>query len=147
MISRPAKPNNMTWVSPYLVVTDIKSCLEFYEKTFGFKTRATLTDDSGSVVHAEIVYRDSVMMLGLESRDKISKSPKTLSGCPVIFYIYTEDVDDFFQSARQAGAEVVEEPTAQYWGDRTCTLRCPQGYLWTFAQNVADFDSTVAPEA
>lgn len=147
MTDRPAKPKDMTWVSPYLVVTDIEPCLEFYRKAFGFETRATLTNDRGVIVHAEIVYRDSVLMLGLESHDKNSSSPKTHSGTSVSFYIYTEEIDDFFLSAKKAGAEVIEEPTAQYWGDRTCTFKCPEGHLWVFAQNVADFDSAVAPGA
>ncbi|UCC44900.1 MAG: hypothetical protein JSU65_02945, partial [Candidatus Zixiibacteriota bacterium] len=102
-------------------------------------------DKDGSLMHAEMVHRDTVLMIGSESEQQEQLSARTLKGSPVSFYLYVDEVDNFFQKARQAAAEVVSEPKDQFWGDRTCTVRCPEGYQWTFAQNVADFDPNNIP--
>ena len=47
-------------------------------------------------------------------------------------YLYTDDVDAFFKRAVAAGAKVEKEPADQFWGDRTCCLIDPNGFLWSF---------------
>jgi uncharacterized glyoxalase superfamily protein PhnB len=32
-----------------------------------------------------------------------------------------------------------------FWGDRLCKLMDPDGIIWNFATNVADFDPSKAP--
>lgn len=145
MADRPPKSEGMPWMSPYMIVKDVKKTLDFYERAFGFETRITLPDKDGSIMHAEMAYRDNVLMIGSESEQQKQLSARTLKGSPVSFYLYVDKIDDFFQKARQAAAEVVSEPKDQFWGDRTCTVRCPEGYQWTFAQNIADFDPNNIP--
>jgi uncharacterized glyoxalase superfamily protein PhnB len=38
--------------------------------------------------------------------------------------------------AAAAGAEIVQQPTDQFYGDRTYRARDPEGHVWTFAQTV-----------
>ena len=75
-----------------------------------------------------------------------NKAPSTLKGSPVSFYIYVDDVEAQFKRAKEAGATVAAELTDQFWGDRTCAFACPEGHKWSFAQNVADFDPSKAPQ-
>jgi len=145
MSERPPKAEGMQWLNPYMVVQDVKRALDFYEKAFGFKTRVTMPDKEGNIMHAEMVYKDNVIMLGPESDDHKLKSVHSLKGSPVSFYLYVDNVDEFYQKAKEAGAEVNMEPQDQFWGDRICNFKCPEGYSWTFAQNVADFDPQKAP--
>jgi hypothetical protein len=35
-----------------------------------------------------------------------------------------------------AGAVIPQEPTDQFYGDRTYRARAPEGYVWTFGQTV-----------
>jgi uncharacterized glyoxalase superfamily protein PhnB len=39
-------------------------------------------------------------------------------------------------AARAAGAAILQEPTDQFYGDRTYRARDPEGHLWTFDQTV-----------
>ncbi len=133
----------MQWVNPYLVVNDPKTAIKFYEEAFGFKTAMTMPDKDGGIMHAEMHYQDCVIMLGPENKEW--PSARTLSGSPLSLYLYVDAVDDFFQRAKAAGAEIVKEPETQFYGDRTFTTRCPEGHVWTFAQNVADFDPSKTP--
>ena len=144
MSDRPVKSPEMNWVNPYLMVSDPQSALKFYEDAFGFKTNMTVPDKDGGVMHAEMQYHDCIIMLGAEQSHW--PSAKTLAGSPVSLYVYVDGVDDFFQRAKKAGAEIKSEPTTQFYGDRTFTALCPEGHVWTFAQKVADWDPSKMPK-
>lgn len=146
MSDRPSKPKEMHWVNTYIVVKDPKKALEFYENVFGFKTTMTMPGPSGDIMHAEMQYRDCVIMLGPEDEMTDSKSPSTLSGSPVGFYLYVDDVDGFFEKVKDSGAKVVAKPETKFWGDRVFSVHCPEGHQWTFSQNVADFDPANVPQ-
>ena len=145
MGNRPPKPDGMQWLNPYMIVKDVKGTLDFYEKAFGFKTHMTLPDKEGNIMHAEMTHKDGVLMMGLECEEHKAWAAKTLKGSPVSFYIYVDDVESAFEKAKSAGTEVVAELKDEFWGDRTCTFKCPEGYQWTFAQNVAEFDPNNVP--
>jgi uncharacterized glyoxalase superfamily protein PhnB len=145
MADRPAKAEGMQWVNPYIIVKDLKSALEFYEKVFGFEIRMTLPDKEGNPMHAEMQHKDSIIMLGSESPESQTKSPGTLGGSSSSFYVYVDDINGFFDKIKGAVAKVYMEPTDQFWGDRMCHVEDPEGHQWSFAQNVADFDPSKVP--
>jgi uncharacterized glyoxalase superfamily protein PhnB len=41
----------------------------------------------------------------------------------------TKDLDATFERVQASGAEVVQAPIVQYWGDRDCAFRDPAGSL------------------
>ena len=139
------KDEGMSWLNPYLVLKNPKKALLFYEKAFGFKTKYTMPDSRGKIMHAEMAYRDCMIMMGPENPKQNFLSAKSMGGSPVGFYIYVDSVDSFFAKAKAAKARVKQKPTIQFYGHKTCTFLCPEGYLWTFAQRVADFDPSKAP--
>ncbi|HEX7165384.1 MAG TPA: VOC family protein, partial [Acidimicrobiales bacterium] len=49
-----------------------------------------------------------------------------------------DDVDAHCDAARRAGAEIVEEPADQPFGDRIYLARDPEGHEWYFAQHLRD---------
>jgi PhnB protein len=147
MANRPAKPNNVSWLNPCLTVRDVDAAVEFYEKAFGFEKRFSLPGPEGRTVHAEIAWHDAVVLLGCECAEHACKSPATSGVQPSSsLYLYTDDVDAVFKRATSAGAKVESPPQDQFWGDRTCTVIDPDGYVWSFATNVADFDPATCPQ-
>jgi catechol 2,3-dioxygenase-like lactoylglutathione lyase family enzyme len=46
----------------------------------------------------------------------------------------TDDLDATFERLRASGAEVLQEPTDQFWGVRDCAFRDPSGNLVRIAQ-------------
>ncbi len=143
MADRPPKAEGMGWISSYITVKDVEKSLEFYKNAFNLETRMTMPGKDGKIMHAELGYKDCVIMIGPEGKE--SKAPSTLNGTPHGFYIYVEDVDKQFEQAKKAGATVRQEPEDQFWGDRMCSVTCPEGHNWTLAQNVADFDPSKVP--
>jgi uncharacterized glyoxalase superfamily protein PhnB len=41
---------------------------------------------------------------------------------------------------------VLQRPADQFWGDRIAVFKDPDGYHWTFATNVGEFDAAKAPK-
>lgn len=140
---RPPRPAGMAWLSPYLTVRDAKASLQFYEKAFGFKKKNSMADADGVIKHAEMTWKDAVIMFGAEGANK---APATGGNpCPMSLYVYCDDVDALFQRAAAAGATVSFSPKDMFYGDRMCGFQDPDGYIWNFATNVAAFDPSKTP--
>lgn len=146
MTKRPAKPANMPWLIPCLTVKDADASADFYAKAFGFETRFKMPGPEGRTGHAEIAWRDGLVMIGPECAEHQCKAPITTGiRPPNSIYVYCDDVDALFQKAKAAGATVESAPQDMFWGDRVCSLIDLDGYPWSFATNVADFDPSKAP--
>jgi uncharacterized glyoxalase superfamily protein PhnB len=137
----------MPWMLPALTVKDADAAVAFYQKAFGFEKRFSMAGPDGRTMHAEVAWRDAIIMLGPENDAAPCKSPATLGVRPSSsLYLYCDDVDAVFRQATAAGAKVDIPPADQFWGDRMCSVIDPDGYIWCFATNVADFDPSKVPE-
>ena len=118
-------------IIPCFSVADTKKAVIFYHDAFGFK-QANPGED-----YIEMRFKDIVIMFGQEgSYDQKEQTPKH-SGkpCPMVLYIYCDDVDAFYEHALKHGAKSVEKPQDTPWGDRMCSLQDLDGYTWSFAAN------------
>jgi PhnB protein len=129
-------------MSLYLTVSDPAASIEFYHEAFGFESSGeTMKDDQGNIQHAGMRLGDAAIMFAPTPPDGSMQAPAA-SGAPdsQTFYIYVPDVDALARRADAAGAKVLQPPADQFWGDRIAAFKCPNGYHWTFATHVADFD-------
>jgi len=149
MSQRSWKPENTHLLTPYIMVKDADASLAFYQRAFGFEGAVMMRDSGGKVVHAEIRKEGNlVAMFATEGAfGSPQKSPAT-SGvpAPISLYVYCEDIDQFIAHARAEGAEVMGEIEDQFWGDRICCVQDLDGYNWTFATQVGDFDPSRIPD-
>jgi len=139
----------MSWLTPALTVRNVTEAMDFYEKAFGFEKGEAVPGPDGSIIHGAMKYQGSVVvMLGPENTPGGKcKSPATLKiDCPFCLYVYCDDVDALYRRAERAGTKVVSQPADMFWGDRTASFDDPDGYHWTFATNVADFDASKVPK-
>lgn len=151
MAKRPQPPTGMPWLSPYLAVRDADQSLAFYQKAFGFEKKGAIPGPNGKTGHAEMTWRGSVIMFGPEgaypsTEGKVLCPKSSGTPSPVHMYVYCDDVDAMFVRATAAGAVVNIPPTDMFWGDRLCKVTDPDGHVWNFATNVADFDPTKMPK-
>jgi len=147
MGKRPAKPDNQSWLSPYLVVKDADAALAFYEKAFGFKKKFSFPGPDGRTGHAEVLWHDITIMFGPEQPGMPTKAPASSGERPAVgLYLYCEDVDAVYKRALAAGAKSDRAPQDMFYGDRVCAVIDPDGYVWSFGTNVADFDPSKAPK-
>jgi PhnB protein len=147
-VSEHGSPVGWPQLSLYLTVRDPAESLAFYQAAFGFEpTGETMKDDAGRIQHAGMRLGDAAIMFAPEPADGSMRAPVS-SGAPdsLTFYIYVPDVDALAKQAGEAGANVLQAPADQFWGDRMAIFRCPNGYHWSFATHVANFDPSQVPK-
>ena len=144
---RPYKPAGIPGLMPYLTIVDSEKAIKFYQEAFGFRVDGEPMAKDGKIMHAEMTYLDTRIMFSDQGTwDGLSKAPAVDERpCPINLYVYTEDVDKFFENAVKNGAKSVMPPTDMFWGDRMCRLADLDGYEWSFAQNIGEFDPSKIP--
>ncbi len=94
--------------------------------------------DGKSIMHAELMLGDSRFLLHDEFPDQGLLSPLVYKGTSITLHLYVSNVDAVFESAIQAGAEVLMPLADQFWGDRYGILRDPFGHKWSVATRIKD---------
>jgi len=135
-------PGGYHTVTPYLIVKDGTSALDFYHRAFGAAELMRMPGPGGKIMHAEIRIGDSRIMLAEEFPEMGAVSPQSLNGSPVGIVLYVEDVDALFARAVAAGGKMERPVQDQFYGDRSGTLLDPSGHRWTIATHIED----VSPE-
>jgi PhnB protein len=135
-------PDGYHTVTPYLFIRGAAGAIDFYKKVFGATEIMRMPGPIGQVMHAELKFGDSIVMLSDENPKAGAMSPQTAGGVSVSLHVYAEKVDDVVQKAMDGGAKLVRAVTNQFYGDRTGTLLDPFGHMWTVATHVED----VSPE-
>jgi PhnB protein len=120
-----------------LTVDDAARAIDFYKQAFGAKeiSRLPMGDKIG---HAELQIGDTRIMLNDEFPDWGNLGPKSRGGTSVGLLIYSDDVDNAFRRAIDAGGETTMPVENQFWGDRMGTVTDPFGHKWSIATHVED---------
>ena len=138
----PAKtqpvPKGYHTVTPSLFVAGAAKAIDFYKKALDAEELYRFPAPDGTIMHAEIQIGDSRIMLGDEMPEQGGKSPKTIGGTPVSFFVYRENVDAAWKQALNAGATEVMPLEDQFWGDRAGCFQDPFGHQWWLAQHLKD---------
>jgi PhnB protein len=112
---------------PRLVVTDASAAIDFYVTAFGAKETERHTDDSGRIVHAELILGPAVVAVKDEGDG--DPAPTTLGGTPVIMALDVDDPDGVAAAMQAAGATVIY-PIADFEYGRGGRLADPWGHQW-----------------
>ncbi|MDJ0841237.1 MAG: VOC family protein [Acidobacteriota bacterium] len=129
-MSVQAIPDGYQSVIPYLVVEDLPKLIAFLETAFGGEVTEKMEMPDGSIMHAEVLIGDSVVMAG-SAREGNPANDSML-------YMYVEDCDAVYKRALEAGATSVMEPATQFYGDRSGGVKGPCGNQWWVATHVED---------
>jgi PhnB protein len=125
-------------VSTMLTVADINSAVSFYQKAFGFTKRGVMKGPDGKPVHAELVLRNTTLMLGPEMAQMGARSAKTIGASPVTLYLLVENVDKVVAKAVKLGAAQKGPVMDMFWGDRCGNIVDPDGNTWMIATHQAE---------
>jgi PhnB protein len=122
-VSEPASHEAYHTVTPYLVVPNVARLLDFLTRAFGAVERMRLPRGDGSVMHAEVVIGDSVVMMG--------EPMPGMAAMPGAIFLRVADADAAYRAALVAGATSVSEPTDQpHAGERYGGVKDPCGNMW-----------------
>jgi uncharacterized glyoxalase superfamily protein PhnB len=124
-------------LSSSLSYRDPKAALKWLERAFGFETAMVITDADGNLGHSEMRFGNGIIMVGNEWTGD-HKSPVSIAGknTQTVHVHLDEDIDKHCARAKAAGAEIIQSPEDQFYGDRTYRARDLEGHIWTFGQTV-----------
>lgn len=135
MSLKPCRPEGTSWISPYIIVKDVDTAVNFYVNAFGFEKIHLVAGEDKTSWHAEMRYKEQMLMFGKAGAyGGKTKSPiESGVDSPINLYLYCDNVDEFYASALEAGAKSLSKPEDTFWHDRMCRLQDPHGYVWCFA--------------
>lgn len=85
----------------------------------------------GTIGHAEVRLGDSVMMLSEAQGGEYKRIPTGI-------YLYVEDCDATYQRAAEAGTMSIIQPTDQFYGDRSASIKDLFGNIWYITTHIED---------
>lgn len=130
-----AIPDGYHTMTPYLTFKAAAEAMEFYKKAFG-ATEILRMAENGKIMHAEMQFGSSRIMLADEFPEMGNKSPDSLGGSPISLMLYVEDCDQAFTKAISAGGKEIRPIKNQFYGDRSGMLKDPFGYSWNIATHI-----------
>lgn len=133
-MSNPNPPAGYSRITPYLNYEDTGAMIEWLAQVFGMVERHVIRDSDGAVNHAEMTLEGAVVMMG--SPGEGFRNPRHLGQVTQSLYVYIDDLDEHCERSRSAGAEILEEPADQPYGDRRYGVRDPEGHHWYFASRL-----------
>ena len=118
-------------LSSVTVLDDCARAIDWYKKVLGARQRLRLDLPGGLIAHCELGFGDSVLMLG-------SPMPPQFPSKKACLGIYVKDCDAIYRQALSGGARSMQEPTDQFYGDRTARFEDPFGNEWSVMTHVKD---------
>jgi PhnB protein len=132
-----AIPDGYNGVVPYLLVRGAVDAIAFYKAAFGAE-EIVCWPMGGRVVHADLKFGDTHLMLADENPEMGYVGPQTLGGTSCGFALHVANVDEVFARAIGLGATEQRPVVNQFYGDRSGTLLDPWGHKWTISTHVED---------
>ncbi|MCP5181546.1 MAG: VOC family protein [Pseudomonadales bacterium] len=129
-------------VSSAICYRDPKTALRWLEDAFGFEPTMVILDTDGNLLHSEMQFGNGLIMVGNEWSES-HRSPVSINGLntQTVHLQLETDLDAHCETARAAGAIILQEPETQFYGDRTYRATDPEGHIWTFGQTVTAMSS------
>jgi uncharacterized glyoxalase superfamily protein PhnB len=138
---RPALTSAVIYKDPW-------AALEWLERAFAFERSMVITDKDGNLVHSEMRFGDSLVYVGWEWADfVVSPASVGAKNTQSIHVHLAEGLEQHCARAKAAGAVILQEPTDQFYGDRTYRARDPEGHVWSFGQTVRQVSREDAEQA
>ena len=125
---------NITLSTCFVQVHDPEAALAFYRDKLGLEVRNDVSNEGfrwitiGAPEQPEVaIVLTNYVNGGPDDGNALAAllAKGALNGV----HFRTDDVDGTFERVRAAGAEIVQEPTDQFWGTRDFAVRDPSGNL------------------
>ena len=125
---------NLTLSQCFVLVHDPDLALGFYRDALGLELR---NDVSRGEFRWITVGADSQPGVAIVLTNYLNGSPADSDALAALVakgalngvHFHTDDLDATFAKVRDSGAEIVQEPTEQFWGARDCAVRDPSGNM------------------
>ncbi len=123
---------NLTLSTCFVQVTDPEEALAFYRDTLGLEVRKDVANGGSRWITVGAPDQPTVSVvltnfLAGSPADGEAIAALVAKGALNGIHFHTDDLDGTFERVRDAGAEIIQEPTEQFWGTRDFAVRDPSG--------------------
>lgn len=123
-------------LAPLLRYRDVAAATEWLCRAFGFEVHATVRNDAGTMLLAQLRHGQSLIMLvpvGQSDLDGLMRQPDEIGGAETQgCYIVVDDADAHYARSLSAGVEIVLALTGERSGRRGYSCRDFEGHIWSF---------------
>ena len=125
---------DITLSTCFVVVDDPDRALAFYRDALGLEVRNDVANEGSRWITVGAPSQPGVAIvltnyLNGSPADRDAVAGLVAKGALNGVHFRSENVDSTFETVRAAGAEVVQEPSDQFWGVRDFAVRDPAGNL------------------
>ena len=124
----------------YLCVKRADKAIDFYKQAFGATEKFRLTEPSGRVGDAELLFGETTVMLSEEFPEFGFHAPETDARQPFLIHLHVDDVDAMVEQAVAAGARLIRPLQDAFYGERAGTVRDPFGYDWMLGHSIEEVE-------
>ncbi len=125
-------------LTTHIIVPGADTASRWYADTFGAEEKSRITLPDGRLLHVEMHFGPSVVMLADEFPEHEAMSPASTGCISAVLYLQVEDVDAVWERALGGGAQVLRPLADTFWGEREGQLTDPFGHRWGLSQHVRD---------
>jgi PhnB protein len=124
----------------YICVKNAGKAIEFYKAAFGATEKFRLTEPSGRIGHAELLFGKDTLMLADEFPEMGFFAPAPDGPRTFVIHLHVDNADESLASAVKAGAKLVRPAQDQFYGERSGTVRDPFGYDWMLGHSIEEVE-------
>lgn len=120
-------------VVPSVVYKNVREAVEWLERAYGFVERkgSRLVGDGWTLTWMEVGDEGLIHLTtgghGLTTPNESGFSSQSLK-------VYIPDIDNHFEAAKAAGAEIILPPQDMFWGGRIYRAKDLEGHVWELSQ-------------
>jgi PhnB protein len=128
----------MSMITTHIIVQDAARAAEWYTNVLGAEEHSRVTLPDRRLIHLELWFGTSVVMVADEFPEHDALSPQTTGCTSAVLYLDTKNVDELWDRCVQNGAQVLRPLADSFWGEREGQLIDPFVHRWGLSQHVRD---------
>jgi PhnB protein len=125
-------------ITIHIIAAGAARAAEWYATVLGAEEKSRITLPDGRLIHVELLFGSSVVMLADEFPEHEALSPATTGHTSAVLYLQVSDVDAAWNRAIEGGASVLRPLADTFWGEREGQIVDPFGHRWGLSQHVRD---------
>lgn len=124
-------------VMPMITVESVDKVRKFYVESLGFDHMMGVLGKDGQLDFVSVMLGGARVMFA-RPQDAAAAATAGAKKQPVAIYLEVADVDAYHARLKKKELKITEDPTTQWWGDRTFKVMDPYGYEIWFYQTVGE---------
>jgi PhnB protein len=122
----------------HMIVNAADSASDWYCNVLGFTEESRIELPDGRLINVVLRSPSAALTLADEFPEHGAVSPTSPESTPIVLYLQVPDVDQVWDRALAAGAQVRRQLADAFWGKREGQFVDPFGHVWGVSTHVRD---------